>query len=181
MSAALPFGDKLIPFPKGARTTAITSPRLAVVVSYADPERLAEAGELEGRHVRSDADQGVVVDELRQQIVFLAEHYAKDVARLTARAEQAEGSEGRAWVAVGDLHTQASRWEHTARGYRGQVEWLEQQVRRQEQQLAQLRASIAAERQRSSVLRRAATQAWWRLGQRKELVAAADELPAHQG
>ena len=71
---------KVIPFPRNARTHAVTSPRLAVVVAYANPDGTSET-RVEER------DDTSMVGALRQQILSLAEHYARDVTRLTDREQ----------------------------------------------------------------------------------------------
>jgi len=176
--------SKVIPFPRNARTHAVTSPRLAVVVAYANPEGNSETQV----DIQSEAS---LVEALRKQILSLAEHYARDVANLTEREEALmadvdtlEADNKDAWQQLSHMHVRATDAEADAATAQEQTEAaiaeaneLVQQVRELSLVVGALRADLVAAQQRARLFQEAAHCGIFERGAKKKLLAAAESLP----
>lgn len=167
---------KVIPFPVNARTHAVTSPRLAVVVAYANPDGQAETS-------IDEQVGGDLVDALRHQIVSLAEHYAKDVTELSTRND-ALGTDNAAlktenidaWRQVARWHVTAANAQHDAAGASQEADDLAKQVREQAMLISQMRNDLMLTGQRAKLLEQAAHCRFYERGSKRELLDAANQL-----
>ncbi len=107
---------------------------------------------------------------LRAQLVRLARHYARDVARLQGEVRSARADATRAWDRVSEIHAQAVRAEWRALAAEAKVRALEAQRQR-------LEGALLGQRQRADAYARAHETPWWRPGSRRAHLREARALP----
>ncbi len=175
---------KVIPFPANARTHAVTSPRLAVVVAYAGSSGEAET-------TIDDTSDDSLVDALRHQIVSLAEHYARDITALN-QGNEALGKANAdlkadlldAWRQVARMHVRAASAEcdaaHSEEATQeavAEANALFRQVREMSIMVGELRTELAATRQRETLFREAAQCRFFEASRKRRLLEAATAAP----